>query len=414
MKAKNVFVMFIFSAVMGGIIGAIIWIFLRVMNLGIDVLWHQIPGVMGEGTLNTIYPLLLCTAGGVIVGLMQKKYGPCPEELDHVIGTLKAKGTYDYSHVPRMLLAALLPLLFGGALGPEAGLTGVIVGLCCWVGDNIKFARKTLPELADVGIAATLSVLFGSPLFGFVVPVEEDIYSNKEMKLPKGVKIFATFCAIFGGLVVCMLLGRFFGPGAGLPRFESTSIDRHDILLMFPVVLIGVLYGWLFKASEKVIEKIVEPFKEKRFIIAVAGGAVLGAVGIFFPIAMFSGEKEMEILIEEYALYSGAMLFVIAGVKMILINICLCTGWRGGHFFPAIFAGVAAGFACAAVMPIDPVFSCAVACAAVMTTVMRKPFAVAMLLMLCFPVDCLLYLIGAAFLAAVIPDIFGGKKHESA
>jgi len=37
-----------------------------------------------------------------------------------------------------------------------------------------------------------------------------------------------------------------------------------------------------------------------------------------------------------------------------------------------------------------------------------------MLLMLCFPVNCLFYLIGASFLAALIPDVFGGKVHENA
>ena len=414
MKLKNTFVMFIFSAAIGALIGAVIWGFLRVMNLGIDLLWHTLPHFLGDGLLLTLWPVLLCGIGGLVIGYFQKTWGPYPEELPVVMAKKKQNGVYPYDRIPQMLVAAMLPLLFGAALGPEAGLTGVIVGLCCWAGDNFKFAGKTLPELADVGFSATLSVLFGSPLFGFVMPVEEDIYADKEVKLPKSTKTFAVFCAIFGGLVACMLLGRIFGGGAGLPRFGDAAVDKQDILLMFPVVLIGVVYGLLFKGSEKALHKWTAPLQKYPIALALGGGLLLGATGIFFPIAMFSGEHEMSVLMEDYLLYTPVMLFVIAAVKMILINVCLSCGWRGGHFFPAIFAGVCVGFACAMVMPIDPVFSCAVATAAVMTTVMRKPLAVAMLLMLCFPVNCLFYLIGASFLAALIPDVFGGKVHENA
>lgn len=413
MKLKNAFVMFIFSAVIGAIIGAVIWGFLRLMNLGIHLLWHTLPEMIANDALATLWPLLLCGVGGVIIGILQKVWGPYPEDLQVVMAKKKKDGVYPYDRVPQMLIAAMLPLLFGAALGPEAGLTGVIVGLCCWAGDNFKFAGKTLPELSEVGFAATLSVLFGSPLFGFVMPVEEDIYSDREVKLPKNVKMFATFCAIFGGLAVCMLLGHIFGGGAGLPRFADAAVEKGDILMMFPVVLIGVVYGLLFKGSEILLHKITAPLRKYPVVLAVVGGLLLGAVGMFFPITMFSGEHEMAELMGIYTQYTAAALFVIAAVKMILINVCLSSGWRGGHFFPAIFAGVCVGYACALVMPIDPVFSCAVATAAVMTTVMRKPIAVAMLLMLCFPVNCLFYLIAASFLAALVPDILGGKKYAN-
>lgn len=412
MKLKNSFVMFLFAAAIGALIGAVVWGFLRVMRWGICFFWEIIPAAFG-GVIGTAWPLLFCGVGGLLIGFLQKKWGPYPEELGVVMAKKKQEGFYPYNHIPRLLLAALLPLVFGASLGPEAGLTGVIVGLCCWAGDNFKYAGKVLPELADVGFAATLSVLFGSPLFGFVMPVEQDIYSDEEMRLPKGVKIFATFCAIFGGIGICMLLGRIFGGGSGLPRFGEAAVERGDLIWMFPVALVGVVYGLLFKGSERVLHKAVTPFEKHPIALAVCGGLMLGGLGMIFPLAMFSGEEEIVVLMEDYLLYTPGMLFLIAAVKMVLIQICLCSGWRGGHFFPAIFAGVCVGYACALVFPIDPVFSCAVACAAVMTTVMRKPFAVAMLLMLCFPVNCLLWMIAVAFLCALIPDIFGGKAERA-
>lgn len=413
MKAKNIFIMFLFSALLGAVIGGVIWAFMRIMELGIELLWQRLPGYFEGADWLWLYPLFICLIGGLLIGLGQKKWGPCPESLQEVMATVKKEKHYDYHHLPRMLLVAMLPLLFGGAIGPEAGLTGVFVGLCYWAGDHLKFARRILPEMADVGIAATLAVLFGSPFFGFLLPIEEDLYSDREVKLPKGIKIFAIFCGIFGALVLFLILGRLFGGGTGLPRFGSSYAEIGDLPWMIPAVLIGVGYGWLFKLSEKGVERLARHFAERRFLLAVFGGIILGAVGIACPYVLFSGETQMATLIEEYARYTPATLFIVAAVKMVMVNVCIGSGWRGGHFFPAIFGGVCAGFAVAAVFPVDPVFCCAVTCAAVVTTILRKPFAAAMLLMLCFPVDCLLYLIGASFLAALIPDIGRRLGHEN-
>ena len=72
MKIKNALVMFVFSAAIGAVIGAVIWGFLRLMNLGIGLLWHTLPSLLGNDTLAAFWPLFLCGAGGVIIGILQK------------------------------------------------------------------------------------------------------------------------------------------------------------------------------------------------------------------------------------------------------------------------------------------------------------------------------------------------------
>lgn len=413
MKIKNILSMFLLSTLLGAVIGGVLWVFLRVMSFGIELIWTKIPGLLPEIPGAGLYPLVICIFGGLCIGILQKKWGPCPKTLMEVITVVKKENYYDYHGLHRMLMAAILPLLFGGAIGPEAGLTGVFVGLCYWAGDHLKFARKVLPEMAEVGISATLAVIFGSPFFGFFLPLEEDPYSDHEIKLPKGTKILASFCGIFGALLLVMTLNHFIGHGQGLPRFGSSEAELTDLPWMIPLVIVGIAFGWFFKLSGKCVERLVRPLSSKPILLAILGGVVLSIVQIFFPHAMFSGEVQMEVLITDYAIYTPWFLLAMAAVKMVMIHVCIDSGWRGGHFFPAIFAGVAAGYAMAAILPLDPVFSCAVVCAAVVTTILRKPFAAAMLLMLCFPANCLLFLIGAAFLATLVPN-FGGKRHESA
>lgn len=65
------------------------------------------------------YPVVLCTIGGTIIGVVKKT------------------GTYPYKRIGVILIGAILPLILGSSVGPEAGM------------------------------AVSLSVLFASPLFGF-------------------------------------------------------------------------------------------------------------------------------------------------------------------------------------------------------------------------------------------------------
>ena len=98
-----------------------------------------------------------------------------------------------------MMVAALLPLLIGSSVGPEAGLTGIIVGLCYWAGDNLKFAKQNTRNYSQIGAAVSMSVLFHAPLFG-IFEVEEN--SEEDLAaLTKGSRLF-----IYGIALAFMLV----------------------------------------------------------------------------------------------------------------------------------------------------------------------------------------------------------------
>ncbi|MCH5266471.1 MAG: chloride channel protein [Lachnospiraceae bacterium] len=396
-KSKNRFVFIIFCMVIGAIIGGIIWAFMRVMHLLIELLWHYIPSVVNI----PFYTIILCLAGGVVIGLIQKYHGPCPDELTEVMKEYKQNGRYHYNNIPFMLFAAILPLIFGGAIGPEAGLTGVIVGLCCWAGDNFKSAGKYLAELPDIGISATLGVLFHSPLFGFIEPLEEE---DEDFVLPKPVKMTAIFCTLIAALGAFVVLSNLLGSAGEMPRFDTVKIGNGELLFAVPILIIAIIYGFIYLLFEKMTRRVSEALGKKYFISAMIAALILGVVGTVFPLAMFSGEQEIITLGETYAEYAPYVLLAIAFIKLFLINTCINLGWRGGSFFPSIFAGVCLGYACAMLFHTDITFSVAVASAAVMTTIMKKPLAVTALLLICFPVQSMLYIFASAFLASVVAN----------
>ena len=400
-ERKRRIVLILFSVAVGSIIGAVVWGFMRVMHLLVTLLWDYIP--------NSIhipgYTVILCLIGGVVIGLIQKYKGPCPDDLHQVMAKYKRDGKYPYGNIPFMLTAALLPLIFGGAVGPEAGLTGVIVGLCCWAGDNFKYAGKYISDLTEIGIAATLGVLFRSPLFGFVEPIENEDGGDDEFVMPKPSKIATIFCASLAGLGTFVLLGKFFGMGAGMPKFESVTVGKSEMLFAIPILVIGMVLGYVYKIFENTAAKVAELsiIKNRLFLKAVIAALVLGIIGTFFPIAMFSGEEEIPKIGVSYLEYSPYVLILISIVKVLLINVCIKFGWRGGNFFPLIFAGVCLGYACSAIFSVDPVFAVSVVAAATMTTIIRKPLAVTLLLLICFPISNLMYILAAAFIASVVP-----------
>lgn len=80
-KHLNRFIYILFCAFTGVVISAIIWSFLKLMGFGIEFLWSFLPD-----TLNfPFYTLIVCTVGGLIIGLYQRKIGPYPEELETVL-----------------------------------------------------------------------------------------------------------------------------------------------------------------------------------------------------------------------------------------------------------------------------------------------------------------------------------------
>jgi len=160
-KMKNQINLGIFCALLGAFAGTILWIFLKLVSEGTALIWEWFP----ERADLPLYTIAVCTFGGLLIGLLRKKYGDYPEELDVVLKKVKQEKRYDYKNMLVMIPAAILPLIFGSSVGPEAGMTGIIIGLCYWAGDNMKFAQNDAKAYSEIGTAVTLGVLFHSPLF---------------------------------------------------------------------------------------------------------------------------------------------------------------------------------------------------------------------------------------------------------
>ena len=188
----NNFLYYIFCGFSGAVTSLIVWLFLKLMGLGIGLVWDTIPSNFDF----KFYPIIVCTAGGLILGIWQKLTNAVPDELDEVMKKVKKDKFYPYNKVLLLCISALLPLVFGGSLGPEAGLTGVIVGLCYWAGSHMKDAKSKIPELMQIGISATLSAVFYAPLFGLASVNEERLDSEEKPTDIRSTKLISNIIAV--------------------------------------------------------------------------------------------------------------------------------------------------------------------------------------------------------------------------
>lgn len=393
-KVKNNLLFLLYTVILGSIVGAIIWVFIRIMNLGIEFIWDFVPSQLNF----PLYTLYICLFGGLFIGLWKKKFGDYPEELKTVMGKVKKTGRYQYNNVFSTIGSALFPLLIGASVGPEAGLTGVIAGLCTWVGDKLKLYLKEVEELTQIGMSATLGTIFHSPMFGFVEPIESD----KEVVLPKTSKIVLYFAAILSSFGVFFLLGKLFGGRTGLEELEWNKIDLLQYLYAIPLAAVGIAAGYLYFIFKKLTFSLEKKFRKYIVLRTTAGGLLLGISGTFLPLTMFSGEHQISEVMNNAEAIGALMLIIIAIVKLLLTNICIDSGLKGGHFFPVIFCGICIGCAMSLMLGIDMVFCASVVTTALVGHTLKKPLATVLLLMIVFPVRLIPIMLFAAIAAKFI------------
>lgn len=362
------------SIFLGVLSGAIVWIFLKVLAAGTDFLWDTLPGMIS----NPLYTIVVCIIGGMLTGLFRKKVGDYPEEMMVVLGKVKTDKFYDYTKLPVLLVAAFLPLVFASSVGPEAGLVGIITAICYWVASSLRNELGT------------------------------DL-SKKQKRVTYGF-------AIATGLGMYVALNDIFGAAMeGFPMFEVAIPRGKDLLLAIVYILAGCLlakfYDITHHGCHATAAKLPPVAKE------TVAGLLLGVAATFVPQMMFSGESEIHHLMTDYVEYLPWMLLGIAFLKVLITNICIQFGLKGGHFFPLIYAGVALGYAMA--MFVYPgnsaghvVFAAAVVTASMLGANMKQPMLVSLILLICFPFRMIFWLVISACAGCAIASLGKGGTDD--
>ena len=392
-KLTNLGKLALLTALLGACAGLIIWCFLKAVGLCAGLVWDWLPAKTGAAWLT----VLLCAAGGLVVGHLHRTFGVYPEELPVVMQKIRRDKRYEYHPMLVMLASAFFPLALGASVGPEAGLTGIIAALCSWVGDNVKFAKRNAELFSQIGEAVTLGQLFHSPLFG-ILAVEEDPSEEQALipQLSKGNKLVFYGISAAASFLVVEVLNALFGQGmGGFPSFSDGAMGKADFALLLLYIPVGLLVYVLYVCCERLTGSVAQ--RVPAVLRETLCGVAIGLVGLTVPLVLFSGEEQMGEMMETFSAYSPFLLIGVCLLKLLMTTFCIRFGLKGGHFFPLIFACVCMGIGLVSLLFADPSVHGAFAAAAVTATVLgaqiKKPLAVSLLLLLCFPAKLLICIV---------------------
>ncbi len=336
--------------VLGLICALITFVFMALVHQGTALVWEQAALALGVDT--RLFTVLVCTIGGLLVGLLVKLFGDHNAIFAELMREFGKTGRFNYRHAPGIVITAFVSLISGASLGPEAPLADACGGIGTLVSDRLKLNEQETRTMGYSGVSGMLAAFITSPFSGAILGLES-AQGGPGGRLTYFWVLFPSLLASAVATVVFVLLsGTFFET---LYKFPAYAPRLVDLFYAAPLGLIGGAVGLLFMLSLRRLQRLLQPMKAHVVLRGLLGGLGMGLIGALLPLTLFSGEAETADLINHAAEIGVLMLIVLGVAKLFATSLLLATGWKGGYIFPIMFASVALGLAVNLVFPGIPV-----------------------------------------------------------
>ena len=286
-----------------------------------------------------VFPVI-CLPFSLLVGLLVK-YAKAPSNLD---GSMLDSLTGDTSRLrwkdlPVTIAQSLASLFSGAVLGPEGAIGNIASKLAAMYCDVFRIPAGQRSKLIFASVASGYNGLLENPVFAAVLGTE--VAETRT----KGLSVLPA--SLIGGGVgygVFLLLHE-----TGFVNFLHLPPVQHfrlvDVVVMIPLALVGLVLALVTAAFMKAASAFFGRLKDRIVLRALIAGAVFSVVGVVAPVVMFSGETQVQTVIEGAAGYGVALLLVMAVGKLALLAIGFRSGFLGGPTFPLIFASTSVALA---------------------------------------------------------------------
>jgi H+/Cl- antiporter ClcA len=359
-----------------GLISALVtFTFMFLVSRGTALVWEQ--ATLALGLDPRFFTLLVCTLGGLLVGLLVKVFGDHNAIFAELMLEFGRTGRFNYRNAPGIVVTAFVSLVSGASLGPEAPLADACGGIGTLISVRLKMDEEETRAMGFSGVSAMLASFITSPFSGALLGLESAQGSPGGRKTYFWVLFPSLLSSAVATTVFVLLSGTFFG---GLYQFPDYTPRLIDLVYAAPLGLIGGIVGLLFMVFLRRLQRLFQPMKTRVVLRGVLGGLGMGIIGALLPLTLFSGENETLDLITHAAEIGVLMLVVLGAAKLLATTLVLATGWKGGYIFPIMFASVALGLAVNLIFPGIPVaVTVATTMAGALVAALRAPLFAAML-----------------------------------
>jgi H+/Cl- antiporter ClcA len=344
--------------VMGLISALVTFTFIALVSKGTNLLWTEAAQALGVDV--RLFTVLVCTSGGLLVGLLVKVFGDHSGIFAELMLEFGKTGRFNYRNAPGIVITAFVSLVSGGSLGPEAPLADASGGIGTWVSDRLKLDEQETRTMGYSGVSGMLAAFITNPIGGALLGLESAQGGTSGLQTYFWVLFPSLLASAVATTVFVLLSGGFFET---LYKFPAYSPRLVDMFYAAPLGLIGGVVGVLFMLLLRRLQQLFQVMKGHVVLRGLLGGLGLGIIGALLPLTLFSGEEQTAELITHAAEIGVTMLIVLGLAKLFATTLLLATGWKGGYIFPIMFASAALGLAASLLFPGIPV---AVAVAATM------------------------------------------------
>lgn len=251
----------------------------------------------------------------------------------------KRRDELPFYKVPSHYINGFLTVIFGGSTGIEVSTVVATAALGASVQKRKALANAHKTELISAGVAAGITVLFGSPIAGFLFAIE--VISRK---VTKTLLLSCTLSVLVAWGIVYTLDNR--------PLFELQITHYNSRAIPF-FILVSILAGVVavyFTKSVIFLKNLFEGINNK--LVRVLCGALLVGILIFvFPGLYGDSYHALVPLLspvnsENFTFAILPLVFMVF-LKPLAASLTLGAGGDGGVFAPSIVTGAILGVAVA-------------------------------------------------------------------
>jgi CIC family chloride channel protein len=224
-------------------------------------------------------------------------------------------------------------LASGIALGREGPSVQIGAGIASVLGRRFGLSRENLKALIPIGSSAALAAAFNTPIAAVLFSLEEVVGDLHAPILGSVVLSSAT-----SWMVLHLILGD-------EPLFHVPPYHLVDPAEFLVYAVLGVIGGLGSVVFVKLLLNLRLWFKSLPsstvWVQPVAGGLVVGVMGLFMPEVLGVGYDYVERVL------GGDMLLrtvvILAVLKIVATASCYASGNAGGIFGPSLFIGATIG-----------------------------------------------------------------------
>lgn len=315
-------------------------VFEYIVDHGQDFIWNDIFG--SDETRWLVVPLAIGLGmffGLVLIIYKAPRWIHPDADLFEDVGKEEGKRT-TIADIFRGLVIGASSLLAGAPLGPEMPLTESSIGLGKYLGGRVTLDKASKAILVISSIGALMVAFLGS-LIMMALPFLLVFKQSKQLLKTAAVPIVLASLSGYGTLWLIDHRTEGYGtipvpPHAGLHDYLG-GIAVALAISIYAFILLRLL-SWLAVQAKQIQESF--PW----YIAAAIFGM---GVGLLYWIGgesvQFSGSEGSKLLIATATSYTTWALLGLAVVKLLVVAWAKASGYRGGLYFPSIFAGVALG-----------------------------------------------------------------------